>query len=106
MNFQALIDPSTTLGAFLISLVAGIFGGAILGFITGKNYQKRKTNKVKADTIESAVYQGNATTNTEQKKSEKTKNTINAGTVKGPIVQDSPGVILDGGQKSGKGKAN
>ena len=102
MNFSALIDPSTTLGAFLISLVAGIFGGLFIGFITGSNYQKRKINKIRAKRINGDIYQGNREEG--GKGSSKTKNVIKADTIDSAIVQDSQGVIADGRQKPDKGK--
>lgn len=104
MDFKALIDPSTTLGAFLISLLAGILGGLFVGFITGSNYQKRKVNTIKADQIDGDVFQGSSNENLEEKKNSKTKNRIIAETIGGSIVQDSAGVILNGEQKPNQGK--
>lgn|GEM_PF-2986459 len=45
MDFKALVDPSTTLGAFLISMAASIVVSIIVGFFSGKTYQIRKINK-------------------------------------------------------------
>lgn len=65
MNFLALIDPSTTLGAFLISVVASLF----VGFISGKkyeNYSKSKNvtkNMQKNKDVYGDVYQGCTVTN-------------------------------------------
>ncbi len=36
-QFQMLLDPGTTLGAFLISVAASI----VVGFFSGKSYQKK-----------------------------------------------------------------
>ncbi len=40
-QFQSLLDPSTTLGAFLISMVASIAVSFFFGFLTGKTYKKK-----------------------------------------------------------------
>ena len=54
MDFNALIDPSTTLGAFVISVVASL----VVGFLSGKTYGKyinkniiniQKNKKVEGD---------------------------------------------------------
>jgi len=45
LDFKALVDPSTTLGAFLISMAASIVVSIIVGFFSGKTYQIRKINK-------------------------------------------------------------
>lgn len=46
-QFQSLLDPATTLGAFLISMLAGILVSFIFGFFTGKTYMKKNTIKMK-----------------------------------------------------------
>ncbi len=55
MNFQALFDPATTLGAFLISISSSLIVGLILGFFSGKRY--KKVNKIKARDIQAPVNQ-------------------------------------------------
>lgn len=45
MDFKALIDPATTLGAFLISMGASIVVSIVVGFFSGKTYQIHKVNK-------------------------------------------------------------
>lgn len=54
MDFSALIDPSTTLGAFVISMLASL----VVGFFSGKTYGKyiskdtiniQKNKKVEGD---------------------------------------------------------
>jgi len=45
MDFKALVDPATTLGAFLISMGASIVVSIFIGFFSGKTYQIRKINK-------------------------------------------------------------
>lgn len=45
MNFSELLDPGATLGAFLISTAASLFVGIILGFFSGKKYEKSKIYK-------------------------------------------------------------
>lgn len=99
MDFMALLDPSTSLGAFIISLAAGILGGLIVGFITGSKYQKNRINRIKTDSIEGDVYQGNRMDAADGK----AKNTISAKIVNGTIVQDSHGVA-NVEQKSDKSK--
>lgn len=105
MNFSALIDPGTTLGAFTISLIAGILGGVILGFFTGRHYQKKKNNIIEAKTIESDVFQGNkeeAMYSGSITRDERIRNVIKADNVKGTIVQDSPGVVINAKEKQYK----
>ena len=41
MNFSELLNPGTTLGAFVISIAASIVAGAILGFFSGRKYEKK-----------------------------------------------------------------
>ena len=74
-QFQNLFDPSTALGAFLISLLAGV----VCSFLLGRKYQKansiiqdvRKTGK--SDLADEKV---------------KKSNSIKVGTVTGTIKQD------------------
>ena len=40
-QFQNLFDPSTALGAFLISLASGIVVSFLGGFFSGRSYQKK-----------------------------------------------------------------
>jgi len=42
-----LLNPSTIHGALLVGIIAGIFSGAIIGFFSGKTYQKNLINKAK-----------------------------------------------------------
>lgn len=46
-QFKALIDPSTALGAFLISFFAGVVTSFLGGFFSGKAYEKKNIQKVK-----------------------------------------------------------
>lgn len=47
IEFKNLLDPATTLGAFLISIIAGIIVSFILGFFTGNTYTKKNILKLK-----------------------------------------------------------
>ncbi len=47
MNFFInILDPSTSMGALLISVIAGLISGGILGFISGRKYERSKMIKV------------------------------------------------------------
>lgn len=50
MNF---LDPSTVHGALIIGIIGGLISGAILGFFSGKTYEKnvvkKAKNKIKGD---------------------------------------------------------
>lgn len=41
MDLSKLIDPSSLVGAYFISISASL----IVGFLTGKNYEKKKITK-------------------------------------------------------------
>ena len=52
-QFQNLFDPSTALGAFLISLLAGV----VCSFLFGRKYQKEidKKNSIEAEKVGSII---------------------------------------------------
>ena len=52
-QFQNLLDPSTALGAFLISLIAGI----VCSFLLGMKFQKEidKKNSIEAEKVGSIL---------------------------------------------------
>lgn len=86
-QFQNLFDPSTALGAFLISFIAGIASS----FFVGRKYQKEidKKNYVeveKVGEIKQDVHKKKKSDNKEEKV--KKSNTIKAGIVTGTIKQD------------------
>ena len=88
-QFQNLFDPSTALGAFLISFASGIVVSFLGGFFGGFKYQKKinKENSVdvqKADGILQDVHKKDGSNNEKIKKT----NSIKAGTVTGTIKQD------------------
>lgn len=88
-QFQNIVDPSTTLGAFLISLVAGVIGSLIVGFFSGRRYEAsiHKKNMIKAEgagAISQDVRKAHEAKNIEISKS----NTISVGSVTGEIRQD------------------
>ena len=39
-QFHSIVNPSTTLGAFLISIAASIVASGLIGFFTGRQYRK------------------------------------------------------------------
>lgn len=45
MIFSELFNPGTTLGALFIGVLAGLLSGVILGFFSGRGYEKRTTHK-------------------------------------------------------------
>lgn len=45
-QFKVLLDPSTALGAFLISMGSGAIISFIFGFSKGKNYEKKNILKL------------------------------------------------------------
>ncbi|MMZ50545.1 hypothetical protein BK143_09495 [Paenibacillus peoriae] len=53
MDFSQLVDPSTTLGAFVISILASI----VVGFFSGKTYEKNKKNSSKIKGSGNSNYQ-------------------------------------------------
>lgn len=86
-QFQNLFDPSTALGAFLISFIAGI----VSSFFVGRKYQKEidKKNYVdvqKAGEIIQDVHKQKNLGSKDEKV--KKNNKIKAGTVTGTIKQD------------------
>lgn len=90
-QFQNLFDPSTALGAFLISLASGIVVSILGGFFSGRSYQKKidKENSIevqKAGEILQDIRK-ESTPNVGDEKIKKT-NSIKAGTVTGAIKQD------------------
>lgn len=56
-QFNVLFDPSTALGAFLISLAASIVASFLLGFFSSKIVFKQKAKNVEGD-----MMQGNKVT--------------------------------------------
>jgi len=85
-QFQMIMDPSTTLGAFIISVVAGLLVGFITGFKCKKIVNKEntivadKTKNISQDITNSEEIKGN-------NKIQKT-NVIHVGDVEGDIFQD------------------
>lgn len=55
MDFMSLIDPSTSLGAFVISMLASLF----VGFISGKQYEKYISKKT-INIQKNRIVEGNA----------------------------------------------
>lgn len=86
-QFQNLLDPSTALGAFLISLIASI----VCSFLLGKKYQKEidKQNRITAERAGAIVQDVHKKMNLDTS-DEKVKkiNSIEVGTVDGTIKQD------------------
>lgn len=86
-QFQNLLDPSTALGAFLISLLAGI----VTSFLLGMKFQKKidKKNSIEAEKVESIiqdVHKKGASDAVDEKV--KKSNSIKVGIVTGTIKQD------------------
>ena len=46
MNVSQLLNTSTSLGTFIVGIFSSLVAGIILGFFTGKNYQKKIINRV------------------------------------------------------------
>ena len=89
-QFQNLFDPSTALGAFLISLASGIVVSFLGGFFSGRSYQRKSTRKQHRSTKAGEILQDirkESTPNVGDEKIKKT-NSIKAGTVTGAIKQD------------------
>lgn len=84
-QFMNLLDPSTTLGAYIISLLAS----ATFSFVCGRKYERhsRKKNIIKAEEVDGTIYQNERNTN-ENKIFNEELNLIQAKTVKGDIQQD------------------
>ena len=86
-QFQNLFDPSTALGAFLISFIAGI----VSSFFVGRKYQKEivKKNYVDVHTAGEIIQDVHKQKNLGSKDEKvKKNNKIKAGTVTGTIKQD------------------
>lgn len=95
-QFQNLVNPSTTLGAFLISVAAGIVASAIIGFFAGRHYQKKidKKNSIEVNTVMGSITQDkrkNSSGSDPLNKSDmliQKENSIKAGNVFGDMNQD------------------
>ena len=95
-QFQNLVNPSTTLGAFLISVAAGIVASAIIGFFAGRHYQKKidKKNSIEVNTVMGSITQDkrkNSSGSDSLNKSDiliRKENSIKAGNVFGDMNQD------------------
>lgn len=86
-QFQNLFDPSTALGAFLISFIAGI----VSSFFVGRKFQKEidKKNYVEVQKAGEIIQDVHKQRNLDSKDEKvKKNNTIKAGTVTGTIKQD------------------
>ena len=86
-QFQNLFDPSTALGAFLISFIAGI----VSSFFVGRKFQKEidKKNYVEVHKVGEIIQDVHKQKNLDRKYEKVNKNNmIKAGTVTGTIKQD------------------
>ena len=86
-QFQNLFDPSTALGAFLISFIAGI----VSSFFVGRKFQKEidKKNYVEVQKVGEIIQDVHKQKNLDSKDEKvKKNNMIKAGTVTGTIKQD------------------
>ena len=86
-QFQNLFDPSTALGAFLISFIAGI----VSSFFVGRKFQKEidKKNYVEVHKVGEIIQDVHKQKNLDSKDEKVNKNNmIKAGTVTGTIKQD------------------
>ena len=86
-QFQNLFDPSTALGAFLISFIAGI----VSSFFVGRKFQKEidKKNYVEVHKVGEIIQDLHKQKNLDSKDEKvKKNNMIKAGTVTGTIKQD------------------
>ncbi|MEO2616016.1 MULTISPECIES: hypothetical protein [Clostridia] len=86
-QFQNLFDPSTALGAFLISFIAGI----VSSFFVGRKFQKEidKKNYVEVHKVGEIIQDVHKQKNLDSKDEKvKKNNMIKAGTVTGTIKQD------------------
>jgi uncharacterized membrane-anchored protein YhcB (DUF1043 family) len=45
MEMEDILNPSTTMGALVIGVIAGIISGIFLGFFTGKVYERKRITK-------------------------------------------------------------
>lgn len=95
-QFHSIVNPSTTLGAFLISIAASIVASGLIGFFTGRQYQKmiEKKNSIKANAVMGSIIQDKRKNNNESGSTKKTdvfirkENSIDVGNVFGDINQD------------------
>lgn len=95
-QFQSIVNPSTTLGAFLISIVASIVASVLIGFFTGRQYQKmiEKKNSIETNAVMGSITQDKRKNINESGSSKKSdvliskENRIKAGNVFGDISQD------------------
>ena len=90
-QFKNLFDPSTALGAFLISFVAGIAASFFGGYKLGKYVKKNNCIDI-SDSVEGNITQDvhRELSDTEKISSKEVKtNRIHAKKVKGDITQDS-----------------
>lgn len=90
-QFKNLFDPSTALGAFLISFFAGVLGSLVVGFFSGRKYQESIQKENNVDVIEAGdIIQDVHKINSKNMSGSKIvkKNTIRSGTVSGTIKQD------------------
>lgn len=86
-QFQNLFDPSTALGAFLISFIAGI----VSSFFVGRKFQKEidKKNYVEVHKVGEIIQDVHKQKNLDSKDEKvKKNNMIKAGTVTGTNKQD------------------
>ena len=86
-QFQNLFDPSTALGALLISFIAGI----VSSFFVGRKFQKEidKKNYVEVHKVGEIIQDVHKQKNLDSKDEKvKKNNMIKAGTVTGTIKQD------------------
>ena len=86
-QFQNLFDPSTALGAFLISFIAGI----VSSFFVGRKFPKEidKKNYVEVHKVGEIIQDVHKQKNLDSKDEKvKKNNMIKAGTVTGTIKQD------------------
>ena len=86
-QFQNLFDPSTALGAFLISFIAGI----VSSFFVGRKFQKEidKKNYVEVHKVGEIIQDVHKQKYLDSKDEKvKKNNMIKAGTVTGTIKQD------------------
>lgn len=86
-QFQNLFDPSTALGAFLISFIAGI----VSFFFVGRKFQKEidKKNYVEVHKVGEIIQDVHKQKDLDSKDEKvKKNNMIKAGTVTGTIKQD------------------
>lgn len=90
-QFKNLFDPSTALGAFLISFAAGIAGSFFGGYKLGKYVKKNNcidiSDSVEGDITQDVHRESGDNKNTSSK--EVKTNNIHAKNVKGNITQDS-----------------